>query len=229
MVYALPFIAILLAHGADPTPLDWDEALANLVKFGVTFLLIGFMSYPILEPLLRDQGADTGDLETPAKHPGRAKSETVGWFLVAGALVLGLGWWLTRTSLVEVMTEEPVLKEDHAHTQEVGGQVAMWADFHAEVVRVESGEVRIYLRDSYNRDIAARFFEAEVSPFSEGAEDDFQSTEPSLKDSYRFVRLSTEQKQYRIKVSTPGWTTTLRFEFDENNGRRSLPIWCATK
>ena len=229
MVYALPFIAVLLAHGADPTPLDWDEALANLVKFGVTFLLIGFMSYPILEPLLRDQNEETGDLESGGKEPSKARSETVGWFLVAGALVLGLGWWLTRTSLVEVMTEEPVVKEEHAHTQEVGGQVAMWADFHAEVVRIESGEVRIYLRDSYNRDIAARFFESEVSPFTEEAEDDFQSTEPSLNDSYRFIRLATEDKRYRIKVSTPGWTTTLKFEFDENNGRRSLPIWCATK
>lgn len=157
MVYALPFIAVLLAHGADPTPLDWDEALANLVKFGVTFLLIGFMSYPILEPLFRDQDEEGGDIEGPTKEPSRVKSETVGWVLVAGALVLGLGWWLARTSLVEVMTEEPTVKEDHAHTQEVGGQVAMWADFHAEVVRVESGEVRIYLRDSYNRDIAARF------------------------------------------------------------------------
>ena len=46
---------LLLAHGADPTPLDWDEALANLVKFAVTFLLIGFMSYPILEPLMKKQ------------------------------------------------------------------------------------------------------------------------------------------------------------------------------
>ena len=65
MVYALPFIAVLLAHGADPTPLDWDEALANLVKFGVTFLLIGFMSYPILEPLFRDQDEEGG-----AARPG---------------------------------------------------------------------------------------------------------------------------------------------------------------
>ena len=229
MVYALPFIAVLLAHGADPTPLDWDEALANLVKFGVTFLLIGFMSYPILEPLFRDQDEEGGDIEGPAREPSRVKSETVGWVLVAGALVLGLGWWLARTSLVEVMTEEPTVKEDHAHTQEVGGQVAMWADFHAEVVRVESGEVRIYLRDSYNRDIAARFFEAEVSPLVEGESDEFTPTQSSLNDSYRFVRLPTDKKNYRVRVSTPGWTTTLKFEFDGNNGRRSLPIWCANK
>ena len=54
MVPFISDIAFLLAHGADPTPLDWDEALANLVKFAVTFVLIGFMSYPILEPLLKD-------------------------------------------------------------------------------------------------------------------------------------------------------------------------------
>ncbi|MFA5503947.1 MAG: hypothetical protein WC423_00875 [Vulcanimicrobiota bacterium] len=220
MVYALSFIGLLLAHGADPTPLDWDEALANLVKFAVTFLLIGFMSYPILEPLLRGDGE-------AKEEAGRIRSETFGWVLVAGALVLGLGWWLTRTSMVEVMTEETANLEDHAHTQEVGGQVAMWADFHTEVVRVESGEVRIYLRDSYNREIAARFFQAEVSPVVESGRDDFQSTESSLKDTYRFARLGVEHKIYRIKISTPGWTTTLRFEFDESTRRRSLPIWCA--
>ena len=30
MVPFISDIAFLLAHGADPTPLDWDEALANL-------------------------------------------------------------------------------------------------------------------------------------------------------------------------------------------------------
>jgi hypothetical protein len=227
MVCLLP-IALLLAHGADPTPLDWDEALANLVKFGVTFILIGFMSYPILEPLLNDKDTGQGE-DSSEKTNSRGKSETIGWILVAIALVLGMGWWLTRTSLVEVMTEESVQEEDHAHSQEVGGQVAMWADFHAEVLRIESGEVRVYLRDSYNRDIASRYFEAEVAPVTELADDDFQDTISSLNEAYRFIRLDTEYKTYRVRVTTPGWNTTLKFEFDGSKGRRSLPIWCTTK
>lgn len=225
MVLSYDFITLLLAHGADPTPLNWDEALANLVKFGVTFILIGFMSYPILEPLLKNEESSA---ENPEKA-SRARGETMGWIFLAGALVFGLGWWLTRTSVVEVMAEEPALKEDHAHAQEQGGQVAMWADFHAEVVRVESGEVRVFLRDSYNRDIAARFFDSEVAPVTEQTDDDFQPTQTSLNDSYRFIRLDTGYNSYRVRVSTPGWSTTLKFEFDESRGRRSLPIWCSTR
>ena len=226
MVFDLLITTFLLAHGSDPTPLDWDEALANLVKFGVTFILIGFMSYPILEPLLKGPESEK---EASDSSASRTKGETVGWVLVAAALVLGMGWWLTRTSLVEVMTEEPVQKEEHAHTQEVGGQVAMWADFHAEVVRIESGEVRIYLRDSYNRDIASRFFDAEVATVTEESDDDFQETQSSLNESYRFARPNPEYKDYRVRVSTPGWNTTLKFSFDGSKGRRSLPIWCAPK
>jgi hypothetical protein len=220
-------IALLLAHGADPTPLDWDEALANLVKFGVTFVLIGFMSYPILEPLLKEQDSEQGE-QAGQDSRARTKGEAIGWVLVAAALVLGMGWWLTRTSIVEVMAEEPRQKEDHAHSQEVGGQVAMWADFHAEVVRVESGEVRIYLRDSYNRDISSRFFDVEVAPVTEFADDNFLKTQSSLNEAYRFVRLEADYMKYRVRVSTPGWNTTLKFEFNGDKGRRSLPIWCAT-
>lgn len=243
MVYDLECLNVLaqvvfLAHGADPTPLAWDEALANLVKFAVTFLLIAFLSYPVLGPLLSE--------ETETQEEGEPKSQIMGWVGAGLLVVLGLGWWLTRSSLVEVMTEEPRVKEDHAHTQVEGGQLAMWADFHAEVVRVESGEVRIYLRDSYNRDIAARFYDAQVQvleldgtesqsdspqdrpPAPTEDESPFLPTQSALNEVYRFARLPVEKKAYRVRVNTPGWSTTLRFRFDGEKGRRSLPIWCAT-
>lgn len=246
-------LGLILAHGADPTPLAWDEALANIVKFGVTFVLIAFMSYPILGPLLQPSSAEEVEPEekTEVSEPTQqvGNREVVGWIAVALLVVLAMFWWLARASLVEVMTEEPAIKEDHAHAQNEGGQVAMWADFHAEVVRVESGEVRIFLRDSYNRDIAARFFQAEVqgiasSPDSSpspqpratatpkatpslGTESDYVEMEAALNDSYRFARMPLEFDSYRVKVHTPGWSSTLKFIFDGSHGKRSLPIWCA--
>lgn len=232
-----PSLFMLFGHGSDPTPLAWDEALANLVKFGVTFILIAFLSYPVLAPLLtetevEDTEEGTGDAEGPSA-PDKTRSDIVGWIAVALITVLAVGWWLARTSFVEVMTEEQRIEEDHAHTQEKGGQVAMWGDFHAEVVRIESGEVRVYLRDAYNRDIAARYFEAEIQPIPEeldpekAKEGEFLPTKPALNDAYRFSRLSRELEEYRVKVTTPGWSTTLKMDFDGGKGRRSLPIWCA--
>lgn len=234
---------MLLAHGADPTPLDWDEALANLVKFGVTFLLIGFMSYPVLAPLFTAGGENGGadvPLEPPstsdeAPEPRTDNRDVVGWVALGLLLVLSMFWWLARTSLVEVLTEEPSMKEDHAHAQIAGGQVAMWGDFHAEVARIESGEVRIYLRDSYNRDIGSKFFDAKVLPLPLGAtpapeeEGEYLSTEESLDGAYRFLRAPREYQEYKIKIVTPGWTSSLRFAFDGTKGKSSLPIWCATR
>jgi hypothetical protein len=247
---------LLLAHGADPTPLAWDEALANLVKFAVTFILIAFMSYPVLSPLLKEPEEAQGE-QVEKRSASKPNSDTVGWLAVGLLLVLGMGWWLARTSLVEVMTDDNEVKKDHAHTQTEGGQIAMWGDFHAEVVRIESGELRVFLRDSYNRDIAARFFDVGVQPLapeqtlnddetptpgatatptvassepaSRGPEEElFRPTKPALNDAYRFCRLSRDVKLYRIKVSTPGWSATLKFDFDGTRGKRSLPIWCAT-
>ncbi len=213
----------MLAHGADPTPLDWDEALANIVKLGVTFLMVGVLSYPVLAPLLKGEKPEKEEAPPP-------RNELLGWFGVAAFLFLAMGWWLTRTSIAEVMTEEPT-REEHAHTQIEGGQVAMWGDFHAEVVRIESGEVRVFLSDSFNRPIAARFFEASVAPFREGEEsrpEDFLETAPALNGSYRFALTDREKSSVRVKVGTPGWSVTLKFNFDQQGGRRSLPIWCGT-
>lgn len=218
-------IGLLLAHGADPTPLDWDEALANIVKLGVTFLVVAVMSYPVLAPLLKPAQEDS---EKQAPPP---RNELLGWFGVAAFLFLAMGWWLTRTSIAEVMTEESALREDHAHTQVEGGQIAMWGDFHAEVVRIESGEVRVFLSDSYNRPIGARFFQASVAPFTDdetNQPEDFVETLPALDGSYRFALSDREKSSVRVKVGTPGWSVTLKFDFDKEGGRRSLPIWCGT-
>lgn len=233
----------LLAHGADPRPIAPDEATANLVKFFVTMLLALVMSYPVLAPLF-PKNADSEPSQAAEAHSG-----LLGWLALGLLLVLSMAWWLTRTTVVELMTDEGP-KEEHAHTQERGGQVAMWGDFHAEVARIESGEVRVYLTDSYNRPIAARFFEAQIEPLPESqstvpAEQGLASltqpnlpptppstgsiaTVPALNDTYRFARLDRQWRNYRVRVSTPGWNVTLKFAFSEDQGRRSLPIWCGT-
>lgn len=266
----------LLAHGADPRPITADEAGANLIKFFVTVVLALVMVVPVLLPLFKSEPeqaeADSSELAAERNF------SLIGWVGVGLMLVLSMAWWLTRTSLVELNTKEVPI-EDHNHTQEQGGQIAMWSDFHAEVSRIESGEVRIHLTDSFNRPIAARFFEAEFAPMitddaSSTSADDAASTSaddadiddagsttrdatrakaprgavaspageansksplgpgakmalPSLNDSYRFAHLDRKVQAYRVRVTTPGWFVTLKFEFTDGKGKRSLPIWCS--
>lgn len=220
----------LLAHGADPSPLEGYEAAANLVKFTVTFLLVSAMSYPILAPLFKQSEDSESSAESDPASVSERKQDPVGWLGLGVLLVLALGWWLTRASLVEVMTEEPSAAE-HLHQSAEGGQIAMWADFHAEVVRIETGEIRVFLTDAYSRPIAARYFDAEVQSVGpQGPQSEpFLQTTPSLDGSHRFVRANRDQTTTRVKVSTPGWNVTLKFDFDGESGRRSLPIWCGTK
>ena len=258
----------LLAHGADPRPITADEAGANLIKFFVTIVLALVMVVPVLLPLFK---SDPVQAEADSSELAAEKNfSLIGWVGVGLMLVLSMAWWLTRTSLVELNTKEVPI-QDHNHTQEQGGQIAMWSDFHAEVSRIESGEVRIHLTDSFNRPIAARFFEAEFAPMdtddaaSTSADDadidDVGSTTrdaagakaprgavaspageansksplgpgakmalPSLNDSYRFAHLDRNVRAYRVRVTTPGWFVTLKFEFTEGKGKRSLPIWCS--
>ena len=231
MVLEVLHIAQFLAHGADPRPITGDEATANLVKFFVTISLTIFMAYPILAPLFRQSDKDEPQISSPAST-GEGSKGLIGWIGLVLLLILSMGWWLTRSSMV-ALTAEPTVSEDHRHTQVKGGQIAMWGDFHAEVARIESGEVRIYLSDSYGRPIAARFFDAQVSasPANDEPttpEKEFHETTPSLDDKFRFALMSKEETGVRVRVETPGWTVTLKFRFDEENGRRSLPIWCGT-
>lgn len=251
MVSSVLLSLALLAHGADPRPISADEATANMVKFFVTIALALVMIGPILAPLFRPESP--GDEPSQGTQTAQKNLSLVGWVGVGLMLVLSMAWWLTRTSIVELSTQETPMPE-HAHTQEKGGQIAMWADFHAEVSRIESGEVRIHLTDSYNRPIAARFFEAEIVPVAPSSEvtpspspgvrasatptgdaeidpslgPGAKATLASLNDTYRFAQLRREDKAYRVRVATPGWSVTLKFEFDEGRGRRSLPIWCGT-
>lgn len=258
---------LLLAHGADPRPITWDEASANLVKFLVTVTIALAMAYPIIAPsFLKSQHETAPDT---SHETNRIPMRGVGWLGVALLVVLSVGWWLLRASVVELNAKPTIDDRGHRHTQEKGGQIAMWGDFHAEVARIESGEVKIYLSDAYARPIASRYFTATIAPIpvaqvnktllppSTGAvmtptdrrtsiaptqpttppnqpsahvqnASQAQAMIPALDESHRFARLPRQVKAYRITVDTPGWTVSLKFSFNDDRGRHSLPLWCGT-
>lgn len=207
-------VALLLAHGADPTPLGWDELLANLIKFGVTTGMVLAFAAQIVAPHFRE-------LEE------KRRQEILGWAAIAAFLVLGMGWWLTRQSVTEVMTEENAGKHE-VHLNSKGGQVAMWGDYHAEVMRLVSGEYRLFLTDAYRRPIGNEHFTAQIAARRPGEPEQFKKMDKALAGGYLFALLGPEDRAIAVKVGTPGWEVRLVFEFDESRGKRSLPLWCGT-
>ncbi len=203
---------LLLAHGADPRPLPTEDAVLRACVFLVFAGLVSlFTWYRLWQPSL--QNADSTEPSTDW-----------GWQLFCALLLATFGWWLFRTVSVEMSLPKNT-GIDHTHTPIEGGQVVMWWDFHAEISRVESGELRVFITDSYDRRILSDFYRIEV----------LDETAPprelidSLDSSYRYARLPREQRDYRIRISTPGWSVVMVVEFDESRGRRSLPLWCGTR
>ncbi len=204
----------LLAHGADPTPLPWDELLANLVKFAVTIGMVLVFASQVVGPLF--------------DRPGKEKrQEMLGWAAVCSFLVLGMGWWLTRQSLAEAVAEAAP-PEFHQHLGVNGGQVAMWGDYHVELARVISGEYRIWLSDAYRRPIRNDHYWVKIAPRKDGSAKDFVEMEASLGGDYRFAFLDRREKTVQLHVGVPGWDLKLNFDFDESNGKRTLVRWCGT-
>lgn len=208
-------VFLFLAHGADPTPLPWDELLANIIKFTVTIGMVIAFAGQILAPLFKD--ADE-----------KRKQQLVGWVAMAALLVLGMGWWLTRQTLTEAVAEDPRNAKHAEHANRSGGQVVMWGDYHAEVSRLVSGEFRLHLTDAYARPIGNQHFKAEIATKSGEEVDEYEKMIRSLDGDYYFARYPKEVKEVQVKVVVPGWWVKLDFSFDEQNGRRSLPLWCGT-
>lgn len=124
-----------MAHGADPTPLTWDEFLASLVfSVGTVALLMG-LGYRGLRTFLRDP---------------EARKQALGW-LAAGGLMVGSVLWAFVTSALSQL-EQPTRPESfHKHSINHGGQVGMWREYHVEVARNLAGEFRVWVSDSYLR------------------------------------------------------------------------------
>ncbi|MEW6277845.1 MAG: hypothetical protein AB1758_04410 [Candidatus Eremiobacterota bacterium] len=194
-----------LAHGADPTPLTWDEAVATLVlALGALGVLLG-LGYRGIRPFLRE-----------------GRRDVLAWGGVGLLLVMGVLWAFLSSALQQL--RQPTRPEEfHAHTVNHGGQVAMWGDYHIEVGRDVSGEYRVWLSDAYRRPISARYYRGTVTPEPSGTA---VPLEASLDASCAFARLPREVRTIVLDLDVPGHAMRFRFRFDETPGKRSRPEWC---
>lgn len=196
---------LLLAHGADPSPLTWDQALATFVlALGTVAVILG-LGYRGLRPFLRDPG--------PAD-----RKQILAWFGVGVGLVACVLYAFVMSAMQQL--SEPTQPESfHKHYVSHGGQVGMWQNYHVEVARDESGEFRVWVSDAYRRGISARYFSGSLNG---------SALEASLDNSYAFVRQPRQVKTADLKLNVPGQQMTFRFHFDEQPGRKSLPAgFCA--
>lgn len=189
-----------LAHGADPSPLTWDQALATfMLAFGTAAVIIG-LGYRGLRPFLRDPGP-------------LGRTQVLAWFGVGVFLVGAVLYAFVESALQQLAT--PTQPESfHKHYVSHGGQVAMWQNYHIEIARDVSGEFRVWLTDSYRRRISADLFSGSLNG---------QPLAPALDNSYAFARQPVAVKSVDLKVEVPGQSITLHFDFDEKPGRKSLP------
>lgn len=206
---------LLLAHGSDPAPLTWDELAANLVKFLVTIAMVVAFSSQIMAPIFRN-------LEP------RKRQEMFGWGALAGFLVLGMTWWVTRQTVSEVVAAPPA-PEYHQHIGVNGGQVAMWGDYHIELARAVSGEFRVWLTDAYRRPIGNQHYKVKIAAYDQdGNLEEFRDMDASLGGDYRFSLMDQADTKVKLRVAVPGWEVALKFDFDESRGKKSLQQWCGT-
>ncbi len=194
-----------LAHGADPSPLTWDQALATFVlAFGTVALIVGF-GYRGMRTFLRDPGPIS-------------RREVYAWLSVGLVLVVGILYAFLTSAFTQLGT--PTQPESfHKHYVSHGGQVAMWQNYHIEVARDESGEFRVWVSDAYRRGISSEYFSGTLN----GSE-----LIGALDETYAFVKQPRKVKEADLKLAVPGQTMSFKFNFDEQPGRTSMPAgFCA--
>jgi hypothetical protein len=194
-----------LAHGADPSPLTWDQALATFVlALGTVTVILG-LGYRGLRPFLRDPG--------PAD-----RKQVLTWFGVGVGLVACV-LYAFFTSAMQQLSEPTQPESFHKHYVNHGGQVGMWQNYHVEVARDTAGEFRVWVSDAYRRGISPEYYSGTLN----GA-----ALEASLDSTYAFVRQPREVKSADLKLDVPGQRMTFKFQFDEQPGRTSMPAgFCA--
>lgn len=194
-----------LAHGADPSPLTWDQALATFALcFGTVAVIVG-LGYQGMKPFLRDPGP-------------LGRRQVLAWLGVGVGLVACVLYAFTVSALSQLA--EPTEPESfHKHYVSHGGQVGMWQNYHVEVARDEAGEFRLWLSDSYRRGISAELYKGTIngSPLI-----------PSLDNTYAFVKGERSVKTADVALDVPGVPMTFKFVFDGKPGRTSMPAgFCA--
>ncbi|MEW6283052.1 MAG: hypothetical protein AB1758_30850, partial [Candidatus Eremiobacterota bacterium] len=184
-----------LAHGADPSPLTWDEALGTLAVVAAAFGLFALYGYRAMIRLGRDTAS-----------PRQARL----WALLGAAFMTAFLGAFVESACRQVSTPA-VPQEFHAHYTAYGGQVAMYRNYHIEVTRTPAGEFRVFLSDSYRRPIAAEFFGGGLRP--EGSSDPPIPLTPGLNGRYVFARLDREALKVRLFLNLPGKSVQYSFDF----------------
>lgn len=206
---------IFFAHGNDPSFLPPIELFGNWVLAMVTLVMAGGMARMALAPLFVQD-------DDP-----KSRSEIAGWTAISMAVLVAMGTWITRQSLVEAVAPPPAPAE-HMHSIYHGGQMVMWGDYHAEVARAVSGEYRVWLTDVYRRSIAAEYFSGTIYPRDPktGKLGPGTELEKSLDNDYLMALLDRDIKSVEVFLQYPGNTIRLDFEFDSDKGRKSVKEWC---
>lgn len=209
------FASLFLAHGNDPRALPAAELFGNWALAIVTLVLAAAMARLALKPVFEDA-------------PPESRGEVAGWTAISLAVLLAMGTWITRQSLLEAAAP-PTPPREHSHSLYHGGQMAMWGEYHAEVARAISGEYRVWLSDVYRRSIRADLFRVTIyARDAAGKADKSRPTEMdlSLDQDYRFAILDRSVKSVEVRIDYPGNWIVLDMEFDGPKGRKSVKDWC---
>lgn len=201
------------AHGQDPEPLPWHELLSNLGVMLITMFgaaMSGrFVLWPILKPELQ----------------GERRHEVLGWCALGLAVLLGTSWWATRQTVTEALTPPPPKDPLHSHHIDHGGQVAMWGDYHAELVRQPSGAYQFWLSDAYRRAIGAEHYTASIQPRNQANP---TPLEASLDGSFRQATLERNVKRVDVEVTLSGFKEPIKllYAFDGSQKRGAMAGFC---
>lgn len=199
-----------LGHGADPTPLTWDEVLATLGLASVTFGMLALLSY---RAVLR-------------YAPGQdIRRRLTAWAVLGAALVVGLLGAFLRSAFRQLSEARPP-DGFHGHYRGWGGQVAMYRNYHIEVTRDQAGDYRVFVTDAYRRPISPKFLRGSLRA-EKG--DDPIPLEPSLDNAYATARLPREVRQVRLLLTLPEKSVEYRFDFEQRPGPPLPPQLCGER
>lgn len=207
---------LVLAHGNDPSSLPPVELFGNWALAMVTLLMAAGLARVAMQPVFQQVDSEK-------------RGEVAAWTAISLGLLVAMGTWITRESLLEAVSPPPP-PQVHAHSIYHGGQITMFGDYHCEVARAVSGEYRIWLSDVYRRSISSEYFSATIVPRDPktGAVDEkqAQALEMSLDKDYLFAILDRSCKSVQVAVQYPGNTIKLNLDFDKPKGHKSVKEWC---
>ncbi len=121
---------------------------------------------------------------------------------------------------------EPQKLAEHLHANFDQGQVFMFGDYHAEVVRLENGLFRVWLSSAEQKPIKTTFFRCQLQELNDSKNHPWTPLQEDLTLHYYFFQANPKTKRIKLKIQVPGWTIKNTITFDETPGKRSRPSFC---